>query len=155
MGTKTLGLSLLTLVALAGCGSASSTSSYNVGRLPLVPGSTIITQSKHCDSGSSPYCALEGVVVNRRYTSSGAFVASQVRLLHQLGWKYSAGDDGYEVAANSPDQKVRLTFAPAVEDLIGLDEHWITRSWPIWAALDQTIFSRTPAMSIMLEAGPT
>ena len=146
---------MLTLVALAGCGSTTSTSSFNAGHLPLVQGSTIITQSKKCDRGNNPYCAIEAVVVNRRFTSSGEFVASQVRLLHQLGWKYSAGDDGFEVAANSPDQKVRLTFAPAVDDLIGLDEHWIQRTWPIWAALDQTMLSRTPAMSIMLEAGPT
>ena len=140
---------------LAACGSATSTSSYNIGQLPLVPGSAIITQSKQCDHGTNPYCALEAVVVNRRFNSSGAFVASEDLRLHQLGWKHSAGDDGDEVAANSPDQKLRLTFATGVDDLIGIDEHWIKRAWPIEWTLDRTMFNRTPAMSIMLEAGPT
>lgn len=156
MRTKTVSLvALLALVVLAGCGSATSTSSFNVGQLPLPPGSTIVTQSKQCDHGSNPFCALEAVVINHRFTSSGAFVASENRRLHKLGWKSSAGDDGDEVAANSPGQKLRLTFATGAQDLIGIDEHWITRSWPIEWTLDQTMFDRTPAMSIMLEAGPT
>lgn len=146
---------MLGLVALAGCGSATPTSSFDLGQLPLVPGSTVIRQSKQCDRGTNPYCAVEAVLVNHRFQSSGAFVASEDRLLHRLGWKHSAGDDGDEVAANSPHQKLRLTFATGVDDLIGIDEHWIKRSWPIEWTLDQTMFDRTPAMSIILEAGPT
>jgi hypothetical protein len=42
-----------------------------------------------------------------------------------------------------------------MDDLIGLDEKWIKRPWPIWATLSQSMFSRTPAMSILLEVGPT
>jgi hypothetical protein len=158
MSTRTLSLAsvaVLGLVALAGCGSASSTSSFNAGQLPLLPGSTIVAQAKKCDGGSNPYCALEAIVVNHRFASSGAFVASEDQRLHQLGWKFSAGDDGDEVAANSPGQKLRLTFATAQNDLIGIDEHWITRQWPIEWSASQLMFRRTPAMSVMLEAGPT
>jgi hypothetical protein len=160
MGRKTRSLALFAIAlfgaaALAGCGSASSTRSFNAGQLPLISGSTIVTQSKQCDTGSNPYCALEAIVVNHRFTSSGAFVAAEDRLLHQLRWKFNAGDDGDEVAANSPGQKLRLTFSTAVDDLIGIDEHWIKRSWPVEWTLAQTMFSRTPAMSVMLEAGPT
>jgi hypothetical protein len=159
MGTRRLSLALApaaaALIALAGCGSATSTSSFGVGQLPLLPGSTIITQTKQCDTGSNPYCAVEAVVVNHRYTSSGAFVASEDRLLKQLRWRSNAGDDGDEVARNSPDQKLRLTFATALNDLVAIDEHWIKRAWPIEWTLDQTMFARTPAMSVMMEAGPT
>jgi hypothetical protein len=146
---------LLALGGLAACGSATSTSSLNAGQLPLVPGSRIITQSSQCDQGSNAFCALEAVVVNPQFTSSGALVASEDRLLHQLRWRSSAGDDGDEVARNSPGQKLRLTFATAIDDLIGIDEHWITRSWPIEWTLAHTMMTRTPAMSIMLEQGPT
>jgi hypothetical protein len=156
MSKKTLTLALFGAIALAGCGSASTApKSFNTGQLPLLSGSTIATQSKQCDSGSNPYCALEVIVVDHRFTSSGALVAAEDRLLHQLHWKFNAGDDGDEVAANSPGQKLRLTFSTAQDDLIGIDEHWIKRSWAIEWSLSQMMFSRTPAMSIMLEAGPT
>ena len=158
MSPKRLSLALIpavALLALAGCGSATSTGSLGLGRVPLLPGSTIITQSKACDTGSNPFCALEAVVVNHRFSSSGSFVASEDRLLQQLHWKANAGDDGDEVARNSPNQKLRLTFATGLNDLVGIDEHWIRRTWPIEWTLHQTIFTRTPAMSIMLEQGPT
>ena len=80
---------------------------------------------------------------------------SEHERLHHLGWTTSAGDDGDEVAADSPGHKLRVTYATALDDMIGLDEKWIQRPWPIWASLSQTMFSRTPAMSVLLEVGPT
>jgi hypothetical protein len=155
MSIRRLGLGLFTLVAVAGCGTGSTTSSLNLHSVPLVPGATIATTSRQCDRGENPFCALEAVIVDRNVSSSGALVATEDRILHQAGWKSSAGDDGDEVAADSPGQKLRVTFATAVGDLIGIDEKWIKRSWTITTALDQTMFKRTPAMSIMLEQGPT
>jgi hypothetical protein len=127
----------------------------NLQKVPLVPGATILSQSRQCDGGGNSFCALEAVIVDRRFTSSGALTASEDRLLHRAGWKSSAGDDGDEAAADSPSQKLRITFATAINDLIGLDEHWITRSPSIEMALVRTMFDRTPAMSLMLELGPT
>ncbi len=155
MGAKRLCIGLLALIAVAGCGSASSSSRLHLRQVPLVDGATIVSKTTQCDPGSNPYCALQAVVVDRRFDSSGALTASEDRLLHRLGWKSSAGDDGDEAAADSPGQKLRVTFATAISDLIGIDEHWIKRSNSITAALDQTMFNRTPAMSIMLEEGPT
>ena len=155
MGTRRLGPALLLLFALAGCGSATSTKSLSLRQVPLVPGAQIVSQTTQCDTGTNPYCALEAVIVDRSAASSGALTAQEDYLLHQRGWKSSAGDDGDEVAANSPGQKLRVTFATAFDDLIGLDEHWIKRADTIKMALDQTIFNRVPAMSIMLEVGAT
>jgi hypothetical protein len=81
-------------------------------------------------------------------------VESEHRRLRSLGWTTSAGDNGSEVAADSPGHKLRVTYATALGDLIGFDEKWIKRPWRIAFALSQTIVSRTPAMSIMLEVGP-
>jgi hypothetical protein len=148
-------LALLALLALAGCGSASSTRPTSLNQLPLVPGGQIVSQTKQCDTGSNAFCALEAVVVDRGAANSGALTAAEDRLLHRQGWKSSAGDDGDEVAANSPGQKLRVTFATAFDDLIGLDEKWIKRAPSIELALDRTLIERTPAMSIMLEVGPT
>jgi hypothetical protein len=155
MGTKRLCLALFALFALAGCGSNTSSRSLSVRQIPLVPGAKIVTQARVCDGGSNPYCALEVVAVDRNVSSSGALTASEDRLLHRLGWKSSAGDDGDEAAANSPGQKLRITFASAFADLLGIDEHWITRSTKVEMALDRTMFERTPAMSLMLELGAT
>jgi hypothetical protein len=150
-----LGIALFAVGALAGCGQGSTSSSLNLHQVPLVPGATITTTATVCDPGSNPFCAIQAVVVDPHYTSSGALVASEDLRLHQFGWKSSAGDDGDEVAAASPGQKLRVTFATAVDDLIGIAEKWIKRSSSITTALDQTMFKRAPAMSIMLEQGPT
>jgi hypothetical protein len=158
MGTGRLSvalLALLALVALAGCGQGTSRRSLSLRQVPLVPGATIVTHTAQCDRGANAFCAIEAVVVDRSFNSSGALAASEDHLLHRLGWKSSAGDDGDEVAADSPGQKVRVTFATAIDDLIGIDEHWIRRSRSIEMALDRTMFDRTPAMSIMVEVGPT
>jgi hypothetical protein len=155
MSLRRLSLGLFALVAVAGCGQGSTSSSLNLQQVPLVPGAKIMSTSTQCDRGSNPFCAIEAVIVDPRFKSSGALVATEDRRLHQFGWKSSAGDDGDEVAADSPGQKLRVTFASAVGDLIGIDEKWITRSGEITTALDQTVLKRTPAMSIMLEQGPT
>jgi len=123
--------------------------------VPLVPGAKITTQATQCDRGSNPFCSIQAVVVDRSFASSGALVVSEDHILHRLGWKSSAGDDGDEAAADSPGQKLRITFATGIDDLIGIDEHWITRAFSVEQALDQTMFKRTPAMSIMVELGPT
>ncbi len=78
-------------------------------------------------------------------------------MLHRLGWTTSAGDDGLEVAAQSPGQKLRVTYATAKADLIGWDLGWIKPPRPIALALalDRQFINGTPTMSIMLEVGAT
>jgi hypothetical protein len=142
-------------LALTGCGSGGAPRSLSLRQLPLVPGASVATQTRLCDGGSHAFCAIQAVIVDHHAGSSGALVASEQDRLHSLGWTTSAGDDGDEVAADSPGHKLRVTYATAINDLIGLDEKWIKRPWPIWAALSETMFNRTPAMSILLELGPT
>lgn len=155
MGLRTPGLVLLALVVLAGCGSVTPTRPPSIGQVPLVSGATIVSQATQCDSGANPFCAIEAVVVDPSFGSSGALTASEDHLLHKLGWKSSAGDDGDEAAADSPGQKLRLTFATGIDDLIGIDEHWIRRAPAITMALDRTLFDHASTMSVMLEVGPT
>jgi hypothetical protein len=142
-------------LVLGGCGGGGVSGPVSLRELPLVAGAKVITQTRQCDHGKHAYCAIQAVIVNRRYDSSGAFVQSEQEHLHHLGWTTSAGDDGDEVAADAPGHKLRVTYATALDDMIGLDEKWIKRPWPIWASLSQTLFNRIPAMSILLEAGPT
>jgi len=140
---------------LGGCGGGGASGPVSLSQLPLVPGATVIAQTRQCDHGKHAYCAIQAVIANRRYGSSGAFVESEQEHLHSLGWTTSAGDDGVEVAADAPGHELRVTYATALNDLIGVDEKWIKRPWPIWAGLSKTMFNRTPAMSILLESGPT
>ena len=94
------------------------------------------------------------MIVDRRFRSAGALVASEHRHLRKLGWIGSAGDNGDERAAQSPGHKLRLTYATAAGDLIGIDQGWIKRPRAIELTLSRAMFERTPAISIMLEAGP-
>jgi len=150
-----LALAALAL-ALAGCGgTGGSQTSLDIKQVPLVSGASVLAQARQCDQGANAFCALEAVIVDRRYHSSGALVASEHRQLRKLGWSSMAGDDGDEQAAESPGHKLRLTYATAANDLIGIDEKWIKRPGSIGLALSRTMFNRTAAMSVMLEVGPT
>jgi hypothetical protein len=150
-------LLVLTLsgLALAGCGSSVPSGRLSVGQLPLVPGASVVAQTRQCDAGANAFCAVQAVIVDKQANSSGALVKAEQDRLNKLGWTTSAGDDGNEVAANSPGHKLRVTYATALNDMIGLDEKWIKRPWPIWAGLSQSLYNQTPAMSILLEVGPT
>jgi hypothetical protein len=141
--------------ALAGCGTGGASGPLSLNRLPLVPGASVQAKARRCDGGAHAFCAIAAVIVDPRASSSGALVESEHRKLRSLGWTTSAGDDGDEVAADSPGHKIRVTYATALGDLIGYDEAWIKRPWPIGLTLSNLMYSGTPAMSILLEVGPT
>ncbi len=150
-------LLVLSGLFLVSCGGGGPSGSLSLSQLPLVPGASVLTQVRQCDKGSDAFCTIEAVIVDKQAHSSGSLVASEHRQLHSLGWTTSAGDDGVQVAADSPGHKLRLTYATALGDLFGLDMDWLKQPRPraIGLSLAQTMFDRTPAMSIMLEAGPT
>ena len=150
--TATFGVAL-GACALAGCGAGSSSRSLTLAQLPLVGGSAVVARSEQCDRGANAYCAIEAVIVNRRFTSSGALVVAEHRRLHTLGWSTAAGDNGRERAAESPGHKVRVTYATAFGDLLGWDMGWIRRPRPIALTLSRAVIAGAPAMSVMLEAG--
>jgi hypothetical protein len=155
MRLRTLGLALLPIaLAVSGCGRASSTPSPTLSKLPLVSGANVVAQVHQCDKGANAFCAIELVVVGRGFKSSVDLVKAQRRRLKELGWAGVAPDDGQQRAAASPGQKLRITYATAAADLLGIDLEWIKRPRPITLALAHAMFDRTPAMSILLEAGP-
>ena len=140
---------------LVGCGSSSSSSRHlpDVAHVPLVAGAHVVTRTQQCDPGASAYCAVELVVYDRAYRTSDDFLHSERQALHAHGWTGANGDTGTESAADSPGHKLHLTYATAGGDLQGLDFHWISRPWPIWAALSNSIWDQAPALSLTLEAG--
>lgn len=146
-------------LALSACGTGGASGPLTLSRLPLIPGASVATQARQCDHGANAFCAIEAVIIDPHAQSSGALVASEHRMLHSLGWTTSAGDDGDEVAADSPGHKLRLTYATTLGDLIGFDEQWIKPPRPreieIGLALSRLYINGTPAMSILLEVGPT
>jgi hypothetical protein len=141
------------VLMLGGCGAGNSSSPLSIDQLPLVSGATVVTQTRQCDRGANAYCAIEAVIVDRQASSSGALVARERRQLRKLGWSSSAGDNGVERAAESPGQRLRVTYATGPDDLLGIDLRWIKRPWAITWTLSRLMFSRTPAMSVLLEAG--
>ena len=137
---------------LAGCGAGGG-GSPDLSQLPLVDGASIVTQERQCDRGANAFCALELVVVDRRYRCSDALRASEHHQLHSRGWRSVGGDTGEQLAANSPGHKLRLTYSTAAGDLEDIDLGWIQRPRAITLALSRAMFDRTPAMSMMLEVG--
>jgi hypothetical protein len=136
---------------LSGCGG--STRSPQLSSLPLAPGAQVMTNVRQCNGGSNAYCSLELVVLGPKYPSSRALVLAERDRLRAEGWIGASPTTGDQLANESPHNKLRVTYATAFEDLKGADIGWITRSWPTVSALDQTLFNRAVAMSLLLEIG--
>ncbi len=148
-------LALAPLAVLAGCGGTGQSTSFSAAHVPLVPGVHVIHQYRQCDRGANAFCRLELVVVDRRLSSSGDLITRERRLLKARGWSDASGDFGRQQAADSPGHKLHVTYATALADLTGIDEEWIKRSPALALVLSQTVFSRTPAMSLTLTKGPS
>lgn len=151
-------LSLLVLAALAvavavGCGSQASTRVVGVTQIPLPPNTLITARVHSCDRGSDAYCSEQVVVRGTGYASSADLLIAERHLLDHLGWSSAAGADGPEKGEDSPGHELRLTYATAYGDLLGIDSSWVRRAAPIARALSQAMFARAPALSIMLVRG--
>jgi hypothetical protein len=150
-------VALLTLaaaaLATAACGQSATRRAPELSGVPLTGGTRVVAHVRSCDRGANPYCAVQLVVVGGRYASSIALLTDEKRRLRQLGWTSGAGDSGVERSADSPGHALRLTYATASNDLLGIDLGWIQRRRSIALALSAEMFDRAPAISLMLETG--
>ncbi len=140
-------------LALSACGQSSDSRHPTLAGLPLASRTQIVAQVTSCDRGANAYCSLQLVVVGHGYPSSTALLNTEKQHLHALGWTETGGDTGHEKAADSPGHKLRLTYATASDDLLGVDQGWIQRARPIGLALSRVMVDRDAALSLMLESG--
>ena len=146
---------IATALTLCACGHAGAGRPPALSNVPLVDGARIVSSAQQCDRGSNPYCALELVVVDPGFRSSGDLLISEHLRLRAAGWTSTGGDTGQELAANSPAAPLRLTYSTALGDLRGADLGWIQRSRKTVLALSRILFDRAPAISLMLESSST
>jgi hypothetical protein len=146
---------VLAALPLAGCGQSSASMAPVLSGVPLAARARVVAHIRRCDRGANPYCAVQLVLVGARYRSSAALLSSERRRLESLGWGPGNGDTGDERAADSPGHKLRLTYATAALDLKDIDLGWINRSRLIAMTLSREMFDRAPALSLMLETGPS
>jgi hypothetical protein len=142
-------------VGLAACGQSSSGRSPQLAGVPLAGGLHVVAHSRRCDRGANPYCAVQLVVVGSGAGGPLALLTREQNRLNALNWTSSQGDVGKEQAADSPGHKLRLTYAAAADDLEAVDMGWIRRAPLIGRALSRTMFERAPALSLMLQTGPS
>ena len=138
---------------LAGCGVGASAPAVGVTQIPLPPHTFITARVHSCDRGANPYCAEQVVVQGPAYGSSADLLITERHLLDHRGWSSAAGADGMEKGEDSPGHELRLIYATAYGDLLGIDSSWVKRSPPIARALAAAMFDRRPALSIMLVRG--
>ncbi len=141
------------IAALAGCGDGASNSNLSLRQLPLVPGAKVLRTVKACDRGANAFCALDVVIVDPMYRSSTELLKAEHVWVHAAGWRGVGGDTVDENAAESPTHKLRVTYATASGDLKDIDLAEIKRPRMIALALSHAMFSRAPAMSVLLEVG--
>lgn len=140
-------------VVIATSGRGGTSRAIGVRNIPMIAGTRVTTMVRSCDRGIHPYCALQLVLVGDHYPTSKALRDAYRANLLKLGWTTTKGPDGNETAADSPGHELRLTFATAYEDLLGIDSNWIQRTAAISHSLSAAMFSRAPTLSVMLVRG--
>ena len=140
-------------LAVSACGQGSASSSPAVKGVPLAGGTRVVFRVRRCDRGAHPFCALQLVVVGPRYGSSADLLSGETARLREAGWGAAEGDTAKERAAESPGHRLRLTYATARDDLQSIDAGAITRAPSVARSLSRQVFDRTPALSLMLQAG--
>jgi len=144
---------LAVALALAGCGDGPRRPALS--SVPLVAGGQIVAQDDACDAGANAYCALDVVLVNRDYPTAQSLLAGERLWLKRHGWLRVPAQTGDEQAADSPGDRVRLTYTTAALDLKDIDLGWIKRPRVIALALSHAIYHGSAAISMMLVAGPS
>jgi hypothetical protein len=142
----------LASAAIAGCGG-SGARTPSLSGLPLVAGAHVTESRRTCDRGAGAYCSLQFVVIGRRFANSVDMSRAERRLLKRDHWSDSDAPEGLEVAADSPDDRIRVVWATANNDLEAAELGWIRRVAPVRLALSRTILSRTSALSMLLVLG--
>lgn len=145
---------LLVTVAVAGCGG-DAPRHPSLSSVPLVGGGEVAARANACDAGANAYCALDVVVVNPHFKSAQDLVVNERRWLKRNRWILVSAQTGDEMAADSPGDRLRVTFATAILDLKDIELGWIKRPRGIALALSHALFDREPAMSMSLVAGPS
>ena len=145
---------LAVLGAVAGCGG-SAPRRPTLSSVPLVTGGHVVARADACDAGANAYCALDVVLVDPHFNTAQELVSSERRWLKQHHWIKVSAQTGDELAADSPNDSLRVTYATPALDLKDIDLGWIKRPRSIALALSDAIYDRSAAMSIMLVAGPS
>jgi hypothetical protein len=145
---------LATAIAVAGCGGDAPRHPA-LGSVPIVGGGRVVARANSCDAGANAYCALDVVLVDPQFKSAQALVAGERRWLKRRGWIRISAQTGDELAADSPGDRLRVTYATAALDLKYIDLGWIKRPQAISLALSHAIYDGSSAMSMMVVAGPT
>lgn len=145
-------IAILVCATLAGCGG-SGNRTPSLSGLPLPRGAAVALRERTCDRGANAYCSLQLVVVGRHYQTSQQLVHAERRLLRSDHWAQANATVGLELAADSPSDRMRVTYATAGDDLQGVDRGWVSRVRPVTLALSHAMFANTSAMSMLLVLG--
>lgn len=136
---------------LAGCGGGDRTPALH--GLPLIPHLQVVERARACDKGANAYCALELVFVGRGYASSRDMLRAERKLLKHRGWAQVNAPVGQELAADSPGDHLRVTYATASQELEAIDLGWIKRPRQVTLSLSRQIFGHTSALAVLLQLG--
>jgi hypothetical protein len=150
---RTAAIVLAASFAAVACGQSKQSETMTVAGIPLAHGAHVVSHTRRCDRGTNPYCALQVVVAGPRYPSSAELLSREERRLRAAGWGSAQGDTIFEQAAESPNHKLRLTYATAQSDLQSYDVGNIKRAPSIARALSRQLFARSPALSLMVQTG--
>jgi hypothetical protein len=143
---------ILAAAVLAGCGAGGDRTPA-VGKLPLAPGARVAVRVRTCDPGLNAFCAVQLVVEGGHYDTALNMLGAENGILRRSGWTLAAAPLGSERAADSHNDRLRVTFATAAGDLEAIDLGSIKRARPVTLALSRALFAHRSALSMLLEVG--
>jgi hypothetical protein len=145
-------LAVALALGVAGCGNGGQRGPSLAG-LPLAQGSRITLRDRVCDQGANAFCALELVVTSPVFRSSQNLLGAESLLLRQHGWLRANAPTGLERAADSPRDRLRVTYATAGGDLQGIDLGWVHRARTVTLALSRALIEHHSTLSVLLQVG--
>jgi len=139
--------------ALTGCGGGGDRSPALSG-LPLAPHTQVSVQTRSCNRGSNAFCALDFLLVGQGYRSGRDLLRAETRLLRHHHWVKVNAPVGQELAADSPGQKLHVTYATASQELQAVALGWVKRPRRVTVALSHAMFAEQSVLAVDLQLGP-
>ena len=118
-----------------------------------MPGARVSLEKRVCNRGANAFCALDVIVTAPRYRSSIALLQAEHRLLRRHRWTPANAPVGQELGADSPGDKLRVTYATPSQELQAIEFSYIKRPRAITLALSHDLFANASVLSIELQLG--
>jgi hypothetical protein len=138
---------MVVAAAVAACGEDK----LSAARVPLAPMAYVAAQSYECPVVPE-HCFRYLLVVSRSRSTSLQLRAAETALLRREGWRLRAGVTGRQLAADSPDRSLFVSFATGADELADERARQLLWSERLARQLSGYVTAGRPVVTMTLES---